>query len=256
MNVKPAFLIAALILTVAAVARAQDHQTRQEKTPPASTAPAKTSTVRLGGRQIVIPAPEGFEEATSQFESFKNRVLATEAPQNDVLAAHLPASDCELLRQGLPPTYNHYTKASVMRLGREIDVSRSAMAAIVDDFRKNLGTYMDPNGPVMKNLERHLEKGLTNLDAKETKVDFNKPQFLGEFNMTLDVRSFLMLMGFTINSGGTEQTVPMVASMSFVRVNDRMIFAYAFMKYRAKADMDTVKQFTAKWTDSIVSANQ
>lgn len=255
MKCKLALLGAALILTVATTAQAQDHQT-QVKTPPASTASAKTSTVRLGGRQIVIPAPEGFEEATSQFESFKSRVLATEAPQNDVLAAHLPVSDCELLRQGLPPTYNHYTKASVMRLGREIDVSRSAMAAIVDDFRKNLGTYMDPNGPVMRNLERHLEKGLTNLDAKETKVDFNKPQFLGEFNMTLDVRSFLMLMGFTINSGGTEQTIPMVATMSFVRVNDRMIFAYAFMKYRSKADMDTVKQFTAKWTDSIVSANQ
>ena len=255
MKCKLALLIAAALLTVVSTARAQEHEPRQRE-PRLPTNAVKGWPARLGDKVIVIPDPEGFEEATSQFEVFKKRVETTEAPQNDVLAAHLPVSDCELLRKGLTPTYNHYTKVSVMRLGREIDVSRSAMAQIVDDFRKNLGAYLDPNGPVMKDLEKHLEQGLTNLDSKETKVDFNKPQQLGEFDMRLDVRSFLMLMGLTVNSGGAEQTIPMLATMSFVRAKDRMIFAYVFMKYRSKADIDTAKQFTTKWTDSIVSANK
>ncbi|HSK28943.1 MAG TPA: hypothetical protein VLA17_03185, partial [Candidatus Limnocylindria bacterium] len=59
----------------------------------------------------------------------------------------------------------------------------------------------------------------------------------------------------TINSGGTEQTLPMLSAVSFVRVKNRVIFAYTFMKYRSKADIETIKQFTTKWTESIVSAN-
>lgn len=256
MKFKFALLIA--LLTVVATVQAQEHQPRQPKTPALPSAPSTSAgfPVRLGDKTIFIPDPEGFEEATSQFQAFKKRVETTEAPQNDTLGAHLPVSDCELLRQGLLPTYNLYTKVSVMKIARELDVSAGEMAAIVDDFRKNLSAYLDPNGPAMKQLDKHLEQGLTNLDSKETKIDFNKPQQLGEFDMRIDVRSFLMLMAFTINSGGTEQTQPMLATTSFVRVKDRVIFAYTFMKYKSKADMDTIKQFTTKWTDSIVAANK
>lgn len=250
MKCKLAFLTAAA-LTIVATARAQEHKQPRLPTGAVIVVPA-----RLGHKVIMIPNPEGFEEATSQFESVKQRVLATEAPQNDVLAAHLPVSDCELLRKGLTPTYNQYTKVSVMRTARALDVNAGQMAAIVDDVRKNFGSYLDPNGPAMKMLDKHLESGLSKLDAKETKVDFSKPQLLGEFDMQLDVRSFLMLITFTVNSGGTEQTQPMLATTSFVRVKDRVIFAYTFMKYRSKADIDTLKQFTTKWTDSIVSANK
>lgn len=253
MKFKLALLIA--LLTVVATVQAQEHEPR----PPKTLSAASTHVgfpVRLGDRTIFIPDPEGFEEATSQFASFKRRVETTEAPQNDTLGAHLPLSDCELLRQGLLPTYNLYTKVSVMKIARELDVSAGEMAAIVDDFRKNLTSYLDPNGPAMKQLDKHLEQGLTNLDSKETKIDFNQPQQLGEFDMRIDVRSFLMLMAFTINSGGTEQTQPMLATTSFVRVKDRVIFAYTFMKYKSKADLDTIKQFTTKWTNSIVAANK
>jgi hypothetical protein len=253
MKFKFALLIA--LLTVVATAQAQEHEPRQPKASALRSAPSGFP-VRLGNKTIFIPDPEGFEEATAQFVSFKKRVETTEAPQNDMLGAHLPVSDCELLRQGLLPTYNLYTKVSVMKIARELDVSAGEMAAIVDDFRKNLGAYLDPNGPAMKQLDKHLEEGLTNLDAKETKVDFSKPQQLGEFDMRIDVRSFLMLMSFTINSGGNEQTQPMLATTSFVRVKDRVIFAYTFMKYRTKADIDTIKQFTTKWTDNIVAANK
>lgn len=247
MKVKPASLIVVALLTVVATARAQNHETRQQPT---------TTSVKLGGKVILIPDPEGFEEATSKFETFKKRVETTEVPQNDVLAAHLSVSDCELLSKGLTPTYNHYTKVSVLKLARELDVSAGEMAAIVDDYKKNLGAYMDPDGPTMKQLDKHLEKGLGDLTSKETKVDFSKPQQLGEFDMRIDVRSFLMLMSLTVNSGGTEQTQPMLATTSFVRVKDRVIFVYSFMKYKGRADIDTIKQFTTRWTDSIVAANK
>jgi hypothetical protein len=250
MKFKLTLLTAIALLTVVATARAQEHQ------PSLPKGAVIGMPVRLGDKVILIPEPEGFEEATSQFESFKARTETTEAPQNDVLAAHLPAGDCELLRKGSTLTYNFFTKVSVMKTVRELPISPAEMAAGVDDYRKHVGAYLDPDGPMLKELEKRIEAGLTRLDAKETKIDFGKPQQLGEFEIRPDLNSFLMLITLKSNSGGTEQTIPMLATTSFVRVKERVIFVYCFMKYGSQADIDKIKKFATKWTNSILEANR
>jgi hypothetical protein len=239
-------IVTAILLAAGAGTRAQHHEAR----------PAKASSVQLGDAVIVIPDPEGFEEATSQFPKYKERIETTEAPINDVLLAHLPVSDCELLRKGSNPTYNLYTKISVLKAAREVAISREIMASGVDGFRKNVGTYLDPNGPELKRLQKHIEQGLSRVDATETTIDFSKPQQLGEFNIGADVHSFLMLMTLTVAANGKQATVPMLSTTTFLRAKERVVFVYAFMKYRSNADLDTIKQFTTKWTSSIIAANR
>lgn len=181
---------------------------------------------------------------------------ATEASQNDMLLAHLPVSDCELFRKGSNPTYNHYTKVSVLRAGREMTVSRAMMQQLVENLRKNFGSYLDPNGSAMKDLERKVGQGLSELDSKQTTVDFNKPQQLGEFDSRPDINSFLTLVTVTVNAEGTVQKVPVLATTSIVRLKERILFVYTFMKYRSNADINTLKGFATKWTTSILAANR
>src|ERR1700687_372124 len=50
---------------------------------------ATNTTLRLGDKVVVIPSPDGFEEAASQFESAKNKMTVSEDPGNDMLAVHL-----------------------------------------------------------------------------------------------------------------------------------------------------------------------
>lgn len=181
---------------------------------------------------------------------------ATEAPQNDMLLAHLPLSECESLSKGENHAINNYTKVSVLRVAREIVVSRETVALTVDGFRKNFGVYTDPDSERMKELQKNAEQKLSELDSRETKIDLAKPQFLGEFNAGPEVHSFLTLMLFTVKSGEAENTFRALVSTSLVRVKQRMIFVYAFSAYRSKADLDTAKQFTTKWTASIMAANR
>ena len=241
-------LLIALVCLVAIVAQAQDHASRPAKT--------KTSSVRLGDKVILIPDPEGFEEATSQFPKYKDRVVATEGPDNDPLLAHLLVADCELMRNGSPPKYEHYTKVSVLKAARELTVSSSMVAEAVASFRKNARNYMDPNGPTMKSLAKKAGRGLTEVDARETKLDFTETQHLGEFGATPDVHSFLLLMTVSVTAAGGQATVPMLASLSFVRVRERVIYVYVFKRYRAEADVEETKQFTTKWATEIVAANK
>jgi hypothetical protein len=241
-------LASALVFAVGAGALAQEHES--VKTPKTSS-----SSVQLGDKLIVIPAPEGFEEAASQFQSIKDRFTATEAPGNDMLFVHLTAGDCDLLRKGSNAVYDQYTKISVYRGARALTVTSAMMTAAVADLRKEAVKFPDPNNPTTQAMEKHVERALTEINSKQTKIDFSKPEFLGEFNAGNDVFSLLMLLTVKVNLGGVEASTPMLMSVSYVRVKERLIFVYIYRKLDSKADVEPVKAFTTKWTSSILAAN-
>jgi hypothetical protein len=251
MKLNRAILLPAAVLVFAfsVAAHAQSHEAKT------GAKASSLSLVQLGDKLIVIPAPEGYEEASSQFPGIKERFTLTEAPENDMLFVHMPRSDCELLRNGSKPTYDQYTKISVVRAGRTVTVTRPMMALAVDGLRKSAATFLDPDGPQMKELERHVARGLSQADARETKIDFGKPVMLGEFNVKPDVFSMLLLLTIKGSVGGVETTTPMLLSVSYVRVRDRLIFVYGYRSFKSKVDVEPIKLFTEKWTNSIVAAN-
>lgn len=246
-------LASALVAVFCVVAAAQEHapKTAKASPPPSST----LSSVQLGDKVVVIPAPEGYEEASTQFKQIKDRFTATEAPENDMLLVHMPAADCELLRQGSNATFSQYTKISVQRRARELTVTSAMMTAAIADLRKEASKFTDPNNPGTLAMEKHVENALSNLSSKQTKVDFGKPEILGEFNAGPNVFSLLMLMTVKINQAGAEASTPMLMSVSYVRVKDRIIFVYVYHRLESKADLEPLKAFTTKWTNSILAAN-
>ena len=116
----------AAVVLLNATAKSQEHS-------------GKAFSVRLGDVEVIVPTPEGFEEASSQFERVKANFSATESPGNDMLAVYLTASDCELLRQGKQPSMEFYTKVSVLKTRRSTPYSTEDLAALKAEFRKTRG---------------------------------------------------------------------------------------------------------------------
>src|SRR5687768_9780264 len=89
----------------------------------ASQTPSRTAplTLRLGQVSVNLPAPEGFEEAASQVEMIRKYFSVTEAPANEMLAVHLPASDLERQKRGEPAAMTFYTKVSIYKKLKEAD---------------------------------------------------------------------------------------------------------------------------------------
>src|SRR5450432_1708015 len=133
----------------------------------AQTRKAISTSLRLGDTVVVIPTPDGFEEAASQFDSVKTRFTATEDPGNDMLAVHMLTGDCEKLRHGEAGSLNFYTKISIRKAARETDFSALEFAAIPTEFRKNGATLLDINGPQMKASLDHIDKALSELSRSE-----------------------------------------------------------------------------------------
>lgn len=236
-------LVFATVLLVSGVAaQAQSHE-------------VSAFSVRVGDKTIAIPAPEGFEEATSQFLQIKARFKATEAPENEVLAAHLTVADCNLVRSGQNASFQHYTKVSVLRAARDQSISDQMFAGIVADFRKNGSTYFDINSPKMQDMFKQWDRELTKLDSKDTKVAVTDPQNLGEFDVRPNVYSILIRIDVNINSGSDQGRIPMLAGVTYLRVKDKVIFVYTYRRYASPADAESLRDFSIKWNNSILAAN-
>ena len=252
---KPAFLLAAAIVFAAATSvQAQDHAARQPK----------TSSVRLGDKVIVIPDPEGYEEGTAQFPKIKELFTAVEAPSNDMLLAHLPASDCTTLRNGSEVFLSRYTKVSVLKAARELAVSDAEMTATVTEFRKNGTKMLEPDGPLVTEVMRNAERGLTKLKSREIGLDMSETQNLGEFDVRPEVYSVLLLMTIKVDSQGKQESTPMLATLSFLKVRQRVVYLNVYHKLSSTAAVKTemkpvmkeMTQFTRKWVDDILAANK
>lgn len=225
---------------------------------------AKNSTVQLGDKVIVIPNPEGYEEGSSQFKELKDRFVATESPQADFLLSHLPAAECKLLRNGGSLLLNSYTKISVSRALRAQAVFNPDMKAAIEDFRKNSGAVLDPDGPTMKSVMERAERGLSEVTATQIGLNLGQTQNLGEFDVRPEVYSVMLLFTYNVDSGGTQSTVPMLCSMTFLKVQHRILFVNVYRKISSLAAMKTelkpgiaeVKRFTTKWVNEILAANQ
>jgi hypothetical protein len=222
----------------------------------AQTPKADVSVFELGDQAVRIPAPEGFEEAASQFETLKKLMSTTESPLNDMLAVHLPHADCERLRAGGFGPFNFYTKVSVFKESRNETVSSEQFAKLVAFVRKNSPELFDINSSAMKTVVKRMDQGLSEASKKEIQVDVSQPVNLGQFDSRPEVYSFMLAMNLTTQTDkGSGNLLPLLAGVSLVRVKQRLIYVYTYRKYVSAVDAGALRDFTKQWVSQILAAN-
>jgi hypothetical protein len=247
-----ALQVVALVVVAGGLVHAQTHEA------------VAGSSVQLGDKVVVIPAPAGFEEASTQFKEVKDRFIATEAPINDFLLAHFPIDDCQALRNRKPIDLSRYTKVAVLKEFREKPFSDADMTATLTAFRTNGGALLDPDGPTMKRLLENASRNLSSLEGKQIDLGFNATENLGEFDVRPEVFSVMLLFTSRMDSGGTQSITQMLSSLSFLKVRERLVYVMVYRKISSPAALKTelkpsmveVKQFTTKWVNEILAANK
>jgi len=221
----------------------------------AQTPDSKTTSFQLGDKVVVIPDPEGFEEAASQFEIIKKNMSATEDPGNDMLAVHLPKEDCERVRRGEFGAFKFYTKVSVRKANRTREETASDFSGLVSEFRKSGADALDINSPRMKAALERLEKSVSELGNSDSKPQMSQPVNLGEFDTRPNVYSVLLSLSYQYEENGVRRTRPILGGLTFLRVNQRLIYVYTYRSYTAKTDIEVLQDFTRKWVGKILAAN-
>jgi len=207
---------------------------------------------QLGDRKVRIPAPKGFVDVSKTFEKVAARMRATEDPKNDVLAAYVPETFVPRLRESQDIDLDFYAKLSVSNTFRNTDITRQFFDAVIAEGEKNAGAYLDPNGPLMKGLEKSSEKNLTALLGSGTSLDLTGMKSLGFFEKSDKVFSGMLLANFELNG----RKISTLGTFSIVNVGKRIIFAYTYKMFPKGSDLVMLRDFAKQWTAAIVAANK
>ncbi|MDQ3917563.1 MAG: hypothetical protein M3348_03725 [Acidobacteriota bacterium] len=201
---------------------------------------------------MTIPPPEGFAEALSQSDFISNLLKATESPNNEVLAAHLPAEVLDRLKKGERLEFNFYTKVSVLKMAKARDVTDEEFAGLITYFESQSPSVLDIKGPVMKAAVQRLQRGLNSTSGREVPLELGQPQTLGSFEKTKDVYSLMLVIPLKLPTGET----PLLCGLSMVKVSRRVLFVNTYRKFTSEEDAAALRDFTRKWVGEILAANR
>jgi hypothetical protein len=151
---------------------------------------------------------------------------------------------------------HHYTKVSVIRETQEQDVSKSFFAEVVGLIRKEGATLIDPNAPETKKLIENFEQELTKLKSTSTNLEVGKPTILGIYDVRPNAESTLLTMAIKLQAGTESVNRLLVVGASIIHVKDRMLFVNSYRTYQSRTDLQTMKDSTTRWIDSIFAANE
>jgi hypothetical protein len=218
----------------------------------AQTAAPAADVYRLGDREVVIPAPAGYVEATSRSERIKEFFTKTGSPDSDILAAHNSAEDMERILRGEKFDFDIYTKVSIQKRLRATDVTREDFSQMVAKMRAAAPKALDLKSP---GFQADLKRLNEQLDEWLMRLDLSQPVSLGDFVSTADAYGTLVLLKFKVtNSGGVKERL-MVGSVSAVRVRNRLLWVYTYKNFHTEKDADDLRAFTERWLAEIVRAN-
>jgi hypothetical protein len=215
-----------------------------------SPAPA-SDWFQLGTKKVRIPAPQGFTEIFSRFDSVVARMKATEDPNNETVTSHLPTSSLAKYEANQEQRLDHYTKVSVSKNLKTTDITPEYFAEVVAETEKQLATLGDPNDQLLKKIEGNSSKGLSELWGKETTVKVNQPKNLGAFDRGPNLYSVLLFVSGDLNG----KKYSTLTTISLLRINQRLVWVYTYKMDPTQADIAMLKTFTKKWTAAILAAN-
>lgn len=249
-----ASILTAVCVTSTAPSSAQVRRRNQVVKPPAVS--TGVGSVVIGARTIMLPAPDGFAEGTSRVPLLKEIFERIEPPNSDLLAAHVQTSVLREFQQGAFSDLAFYTKVSTLKATKELDITAADFARIVSAFERQSTEVLDLNSLRMQSALKNMNSGVSDLTGGELKVDISQPVNLGQFEKTPNVYSFMLAMKLREETAAGRSEVPLICASSFVHVNRKIIYTYAYKRFKADADVRELQMFSKSWTNKIVAANR
>lgn len=217
------------------------------------TTPAKTDknpdVYRLGTKTVRIPVPVGFTDVTGRIENDRNVFQRFDADGEnmtyvrDELVSSLQANP--RIPLGL------HAKGWIPANRRTTDITAKYFAEMVSGMEHNFAAFIDPKSKAMtKAKSQAMAFATKNLDPKAT-IDFNETENLGFIQKSDRVFSAMAFLSAQVNG----QRATTLMTFSFLRLNERLVWVYAYAPSPTEADFKTLPEFTKTWTAGIIAAN-
>lgn len=217
----------------------------QDKSP-APAKPLEPQSYRSGLKSIVIPSPAA---DLSEIGPDYRVLLESSVPNtNRLLAAFTTAEDSANVRSGVSKGFSDYALVENLRLAEFVDLDPDNFKQVSDSMAAQFGAELNASN---KDLEEELNRKLKAMRGTDLTLTLDKPIQLGALFSKPNACGFGIIQ--TISAAGT--SVKMVAGVTVLRVQNRLLYAFLYSAYKDEDSVQWVRKTSEQWADAILKAN-
>jgi len=206
----------------------------------------------IGGKNIVIPSPQGFSRVTQDMDAVYRLSLQMADPKNDQLSFYISNSDIPTAIAGeLPPLERYF----ILKVNKQI----KNMVVGSKDFAELKNMTKLQNKEIFESVKSQIPgimKGTSEGISKEFDIDFAlqisqtiplEPHYEADNAM-----AYSMYINYGISAEGTKEESIVSATATFVKVSDKVLFLYC---YGLQDELEWTRDASKLWVEQIMNSN-
>ena len=207
---------------------------------------------RINGRDITIPAPQGYVRVTDDMTLVKRLSQPFEDPMNDTLARYIMESDVPAAMAGEIPSLERTFTLKVNKELRNITIGKN-------DFSEFKSIIKADNQQIFEEVKALIPETMNDISQKvsqEFDADFNmnisqivplEPHFEDE-----NAIAYSMYANLGISAGNENMKEIVAATCTFLNAAGTVLFLYS---YAPKDELDWTKSASMSWAKSVMASN-
>jgi len=204
---------------------------------------AFASEINIGGKKIILPSLQGLVHASSVSQELVKYMGQTMPANLRTIDGYVEQTDVLRLNSGKDAIFDKYIIIVTPTTSIKRDVTVKEFSSLKNYFKNKFDVSMSKQKDVIRKINQN-----------EIKVDKIIP--LGINCETDSFLSAAILTTLKINSNEGSTSVNLVATINCLLVNEKIIFAYVYEKYKTEADLRWVQETGKKLSEKIIAANQ
>ncbi|HEV7406825.1 MAG TPA: hypothetical protein VGO11_28000, partial [Chthoniobacteraceae bacterium] len=239
-----------------------------------AAAPAQTAVVKVGGRSVRIPRPEGFLRYDGKSTKIDGMQASFAPASNHILAAFGEPADLQSAVADEFPRLSRSFNVQANWQYEDAVLTTEEFAAVKTALSEQLGSLKStaPARPERVEVARtepaEIHAALTEVEKSASsavsaklnsalRVKVGEVAPLGVFAETPESICFLMVVKSRLAGAPLEDPIdPNTAVAGCVAlVRDRLLYLYANASYDGKPDADWAREQIVLWRDAVLAAN-
>ncbi len=218
---------------------------------------AEVALVKLGGRTLRIPRPEGFVRYDGKSAGIDGMQASFGPASNRILAAYGEPADLEQAVGDQFPRLSRSFNAQANWQYEDTALSSAEFATVKAALREQLEGLKSSAAASMSEVEKSASSAVSQKLNANVSVKLGEVAPAGVFAETPESLCFLVLVKSRLAGGPLEDPIdPNTATAGCVAlVRDRLLYLYANASYDGKPDADWAREQIVIWRDAVLAAN-
>lgn len=203
---------------------------------------------QIGTTPLQLPLPQGFSEPSVGAPGFRNLGETMTPATNRLLAVFIADTDIVRVKASQQPTMDRYFMVQTFRQTEGVTASPAEFAQLQEMLRKQ---YVEISKQVLPTVQGELDRAAAQLSKEsgapgvKLKVGEIKPQEV--FHDVPGQISLLALTAYRVEVAGKAQEIPMALGVTTLALKGKMLYFYAYSRYRDATDLAWIKTQTLDW---------